>query len=401
VTVSDSLVSNEPGGGASGLCFASFFGLAGLAMAILGAASVAAAHKSEGQNYVFAAAALAASGATLSYPHIATLTQVFFRRSPSSRAGRTVSIRTLALFVFTTAWLLLTNGRQPELALPLSAAAAADLARAVWTPAIGPVEWSEFRTSPLAKSHLVGVAALSALAILLPSRRALTLCLLTSVVLGLAILELHLLTNLRIRSNGFADRRDLVNAEHKRRSDWMHDEVISLLTGVQMKFEHQHLDAKGVSLELRALDHQLRLRQSEETLRSGAATLGDLLQPYVRLIENLGARVTEAPAFESASCRVGEYDGRRVQRVFGVTIPNAVAAGASEVAIRFRLDLERSSLVVEVEDDAGGFDWTQLRAGGGLDTLRRDVGPECMTFESAPSGTRIVVNLSLPTMVMT
>ena len=396
------LVSNEPGGAAAVLCFASFFGLTGLAMATLSAVSVAVSEKSGNSNYVVAIAALGGSVAVLSYPHIATLTHVFHRRSPPSRSGVAIFLRTLALIVYATAWLHLTNYRQLELVLPLSGAAAGDLAQAMWMPDGRHVEWSEFRGSRLAKSYLVSLFGLGALAILLHSRRMIIICVLSYAVVGLAILELRMLTYLQDRSFGLADRRDLAQAaEHKRRSDWMHDEVISLLTGVQMKFERQHLDAKGVSLELGALDHQLRLRQSEEALRSGAVTLGDLLQPYLRFIENLGARVTEAPAFESASCRVGEYDGRRVQRVFGVTIPNAVAAGASEVAIRFRLDLERSSLVVEVEDDAGGFDWTQLRAGGGLDTLRRDVGPECMTFESAPSGTRIVVNLSLPTMVMT
>ncbi len=385
-----------------GVAFASVLRLAALAAATVGALSIAISRTADKQSFVFPGSVLVISAVVLSHGYLAGLARLGGRRFVSIRPALATLVRLVFLIVYVASWIDLSRGRQLELALPISTAIAADVVQTIWTMRTPPPGWRRLRESAWIKLGLVIAIAVIAAAILIHSEKLVAAIALFLGVTLLTFVQVRLLTSLRDRSAAVIDRSDLAQAaEHKRRSDWMHDEVISLLTGVQMKFEHQHLDAKGVSLELRALDHQLRLRQSEEALRSGAVTLGDLLQPYLRFVENFGGCVTEAPAFESASCRVGEYDGRRVQRVFGVTIPNAVAAGASEVAIRFRLDLERSSLVVEVEDDGGGFDWTQLRAGGGLDTLRRDVGPEHMTFESAPSGTRIVVELSLPTMVMT
>jgi signal transduction histidine kinase len=161
-------------------------------------------------------------------------------------------------------------------------------------------------------------------------------------------------------------------AEDRRRSHWLHDDVLGMLTGVQMKLEREQWDSATTAGELRWLDHQLRLRQTEEIVRSGTATIGEVVQPYLRHAQNLGVTVTEVPSWEIASMRLNQGDARRLQRVFGVAVPNALAAGAATLAIRCEMN-DRGRLAVEVEDDAGGFDTSRRIPGRGLDVLDREL----------------------------
>jgi hypothetical protein len=182
--------------------------------------------------------------------------------------------------------------------------------------------------------------------------------------------------------------------EDRRRSHWLHDDVLGMLTGVQMKLEREQWDSATTAAELRWLDHQLRLRQSDEILRSGAATVSEVIQPYLRYAQNMKVTVAEVPAWEVGSLRLDEADARRVQRVFGVAVPNALAAGATWLAFRVGA-IGTDTLVVEVEDDAGGFDTSTLVPGRGLAVLERELQPDTLRLRRTASGTLVHAELQV------
>jgi hypothetical protein len=182
--------------------------------------------------------------------------------------------------------------------------------------------------------------------------------------------------------------------EDRRRSHWLHDDVLGMLTGVQMKLEREQWDSATTAAELRWLDHQLRLRQSDEIVRSGAATVSEVIQPYLRYAQNMKVVVAEVPAWEVGSFRLSERDARRVQRVFGVAVPNALAAGATWLAFRVGA-IGTDTLVVEVEDDAGGFDTSKLVPGRGLAVLERELQPDTLRLRRTATGTLVHAELQV------
>lgn len=182
--------------------------------------------------------------------------------------------------------------------------------------------------------------------------------------------------------------------EDRRRSHWLHDDVLGMLTGVQMRLEREQWDTATTAAELRWLDHQLRLRQTEEIVRSGTATIGEVVQPYLRHAQNLRVTVSEVPAWEVASLRLDQRDARRVQRVFGVAVPNALAAGATTIAIRVG-NPAPGLLVLEVEDDAGGFDVDLRIPGRGLDVLERELPPGALELRRTTGGTVVRAELAV------
>jgi signal transduction histidine kinase len=79
-------------------------------------------------------------------------------------------------------------------------------------------------------------------------------------------------------------------------------------------------------------------------------------------------------------------------------VANAVEAHSSTVRTRsstvaLRLDVAEGEIVVEVEDNAGGFDLADVPLGRGLDRLRADLGPDALSAEQTSEGTIIVARI--------
>lgn len=164
---------------------------------------------------------------------------------------------------------------------------------------------------------------------------------------------------------------------HDRLAHWLHDDLTTSLRFVQLAVRSGESDTEDVAAELARLDHRLRLHQVDEMLATGTVQLAQVLQPYVRLAQAQGVEVVDVPRFDAASTTLHGETGRLMQRVFGVLVPNAIAAGAKQLALR--VTTEDASLAVEVEDDAGGFDLAVVPAGRGLDGLRDELGQGNLT----------------------
>ena len=380
---------------------AATFGLASLAVVMTAGLTLTISRGFSGWANGVTMTAFASATVVLSLPYISILVGLKQVRPLSSRPTFAIVVRSIAASILAGCWLLLTRTNELPLALPLSTAVAADLVLSAWLlPApVCPVAWGLacFTSWPHA-------GMLFAVGLLLATNRYSHVVLLIGFAYGLgllALLQVHFFDRMKFRLMNHPAHHELALVdEHRRRSHWLHDDVLSLVAGVQMKLERDQLSLAEVSRELSDLDHQLRLRQAEEQIRSGVATLGELLQPYLRHARNMGAAIIEAPALETASVRLTTKDARRAQRVFGVTVPNAVHAGATTLAVRFEPDIDRRDLVIQVEDNAGGFNWANLPPGRGLDSLRRDLGTGRLRFERTSSGTCITANLHLPSMEM-
>jgi hypothetical protein len=98
-----------------------------------------------------------------------------------------------------------------------------------------------------------------------------------------------------------------------------------------------------------------------------------------------GVELTEVPTYETGAMLLPPDAGRQVQRAMGVLTANAIQAGARRIAIRTWL--EAGGLVVEVEDDAGGFDVSRRIPGRGLDGLSRDLGADRLELVPTDTGT--------------
>jgi hypothetical protein len=378
---------------------AATFGLAGLAVVLTAGAAltISRGFSTKADGYILAG--LGFSAFVLSVPFVAILVGLRRVRPLSARPGTAAFVRAAAACGLGSCWLLLTRRTELPFALPVSTAIAADLAISAWSlpTTVAALAWARqcFRSWP----HAGALFAVLVLAMKGIRGQALAV-LFTAYGFGaLAFIQLHFLDRMRTRLLGHPAYHELALVdEHRRRSHWLHDDVLSLVAGVQMKLERNQLDIADVSRELTDLDHQLRLRQSEEQIRSGSATLGELLQPYLRHARNMGTTIVEAPARETASIRLKPKDARLAQHVFGVLIPNAVQARSTTLAVRFESTPRRKKLVVDVEDNGGGFDWTDLPAGRGLDGLRLELGANRLRFRRTSDGTCVSVDLYLPTM---
>jgi signal transduction histidine kinase len=164
---------------------------------------------------------------------------------------------------------------------------------------------------------------------------------------------------------------------HERLAHWLHDDLTTSLRFVQLGVRSGETGHEEVAAELARLDHRLRLRQLDEVLASGTVQLAAVLQPYVRLARAQGVEVVEVPRFDAGSTNLHGASGRLVQRALAVLVPNALAAGAKQLALRVAVG--QASVAVEVEDDAGGFDLAAVPAGRGLDGLRQELGEDSVT----------------------
>lgn len=193
-----------------------------------------------------------------------------------------------------------------------------------------------------------------------------------------------------------ADRVDAARIDaHRDNAHWLHDDVCSELRYLRLHVETDGLDRPELLARLDQLDHRLRLRQLDEVLYMGTATLSEIIQPYIRAAQNNGVALLEVPSYETAGMVISAAAGRQVQRAVAVLVANAIQAGAS--SLRLRTIVDDGRVVVEVEDDAGGFRPDATVAGRGLDSLRRDLGASGLVLEPTPQGTvaRSTISLDL------
>jgi signal transduction histidine kinase len=179
---------------------------------------------------------------------------------------------------------------------------------------------------------------------------------------------------------------------HERLAHWLHDDLTTSLRSMHLRLRTARIDTEGVAAELERLDHRLRLRQLDEMLATGTVQLAQILQPYVRLAQAHGVDVVDVPRFDEASTTLDGPAGRMVQRALGVLVPNAISAGATELAIKVATD-DPAQLSIEVVDDAGGFDLAKAPAGRGLDGLRTELGDRNLTCVATGRGSRLGVRI--------
>jgi hypothetical protein len=185
---------------------------------------------------------------------------------------------------------------------------------------------------------------------------------------------------------------------YRRQAAWLHDDVISAITGLQQSLERDGPSTiDGLRESLHKLEHGLRLQQSDQLGRSGRGRVKDIVQPYLRLVASRGATVVEPPTLETSSTVLSPDAAWLLRRSLGVLIPNALHAGAMHIRVGLTPPEHspNGDLMVEVEDDAGGFDVEPLPAGRGLDTLSEDLGFGRLNLSRTASGTLASVRIAI------
>lgn len=255
--------------------------------------------------------------------------------------------------------------------------------------------WRRVMTGP---AHVGFVIALGASLLVTDAsqRRTLVLAYLClHIIVGVGVVTLIFVT--RVSESYDADQAlkqaELTSREHRSRAHWLHDDVCAELRYVRLQLENGGLDADQVASELDALDHRLRVRQLDEVLVGGNATVAEVVQPYLRSAQRLGITLTESPSFDVARITLFEIPGRLLQRSVAGLVANAVAAGAGEIGVR--VERHGAMLTLSVADNAGGFEASSIPLGRGLDTLRCDVGIGAMRFERLGAAMVVSVDIAL------
>jgi hypothetical protein len=302
-------------------------------------------------------------------------------------------LRVVAAMVVVGGWTALLGPIAPLPAWPLGAVVGCECLLTAWTLGVeltGPQWWWRFqRSSVHAGVLLVCVAVIAAR----PQRTGEVLAVLATfqVIALAAALTCHGLTELR----GIFERRDermhraALSEGHKRLAYWIHNAVTTPLRDLRLRLGAGELGTDAVVQALEDSEHRLRLRQIDEVLATGRIELAELLQPHVRRAQEHGVEVFEVPRFAEAGGAVEGDVGRLVNRALDVLVPNAIAAGARRLA--FRVASDADAVMVEVEDDAGGFDLASVPAGRALHRLEHDLGPGRVTCTPTGEGSRVRV----------
>lgn len=180
---------------------------------------------------------------------------------------------------------------------------------------------------------------------------------------------------------------------HRDQAHWLHDDVCSELGHLRLRLQNGLIGPDALQRSLDELDHRLRLRQIEGVLESGPARLGEVIQPFIRVAQSHGVGLRDVPTYETGAMLLPPRSGRQVQRAMAVLTANAIQAGARELAIRSAV--EEGQLVIEVEDDAGGFEYTRPIPGRGLDGLAHDLGPGGLEIIRTERGTLARVRVEI------
>jgi hypothetical protein len=185
--------------------------------------------------------------------------------------------------------------------------------------------------------------------------------------------------------------RQVKESEHRKRSHWIHDDVLAELNLGRLSLERGDLSAEGLNELLAGIDHRLRIRQLDEVLQSGKATIAEIIQPFVRLSVANGLTNISVPASDVGAISLTNHVGEKMKRSLAVTTANALFAHATELTIDVHQTKEQ--LVVTVDDNAGGFEPSALHAGRGLDVLNRELQPGGVRVEKHGPGTRVTCRI--------
>lgn len=212
-------------------------------------------------------------------------------------------------------------------------------------------------------------------------------------VAGIAVLSINRLSALVDEARD-ADREEIRSRERELRVHWLHDDVLSEVKLAALRLETES-DLVGAQRELQELDHRLRMRQLEESIRGGRPHLYEIIQPHLRRAQTLGVRVTGVPALDRTDRRVDEATGQLVHRVVSNLMSNAINAGARQLQLALEESLDGSSITIAVTDDAGGFSLADVPPGRGLALLFRDFGDDAVRRIDAPGGSTVSVRVPL------
>jgi hypothetical protein len=187
-----------------------------------------------------------------------------------------------------------------------------------------------------------------------------------------------------------ASRTAVLEREHRAQAAFIHDDVVPAVRLLRQQLIRGGVpdpDSLGqVVAELERLEHTLRDGQLDAALRSGGATVAEIVQPFLRVAQSNRVTLRGVPSRDVGSLRLGESEGRLLRRCVAVPVTNAVLAGAQTLAVD--IDIDGTHLVVVIEDDAGGFDQHPLHQGRALDQLAGEL-PDAVSVERLDGGTRV------------
>jgi hypothetical protein len=179
--------------------------------------------------------------------------------------------------------------------------------------------------------------------------------------------------------------------EARRRANWIHDEVCSLLIPLRQSVRSGLLtDTREIAAQLDDIDFELRHVQLEQTARHGSISLADLVQVWGRRVQAAGIELV-APPWEVTRAALPETARHRASRLLGVAVPNAIAAKAGRITIEADREVG-GGIRLAVVDDAGGFDVDQLPPRRGLHRLLTELGDD-VHVERLDDGTRVSARL--------
>jgi hypothetical protein len=186
-------------------------------------------------------------------------------------------------------------------------------------------------------------------------------------------------------------------AERRARAEWLHDTVCAEIRVARLKAADPSLDRSGFDRLLGELEHRVRLQQLDDAMDAGFVRLSEIVQPFIRRLQDHGVAVLAAPAFGESRVEVDDVVGRRLRHTLSVLVNNAILAGARGVSLR--VALVGSIVEVEVADDAGGFDLCEVPAGRALDMLASEV--RSLNVVAATHGEGVVVKVLIDTLSTT
>jgi hypothetical protein len=196
----------------------------------------------------------------------------------------------------------------------------------------------------------------------------------------------------RLEHDARSTEMRIKQAEHRKRSHWIHDDVLAELNLGRLSLERGELRQEDLAELLTGIDHRLRLRQLDEVLESGSASIAEIVQPFVRLAMAHGLTQIEVPSGDIGKITLPGPTGDLLKRSLAVTSSNALLANATE--LRIAVEFSGDSLHLQVEDDAGGFETSDLYDGRGLDILDRDLGPVGgVSIERLEHGSRVTCRI--------
>ncbi len=210
-------------------------------------------------------------------------------------------------------------------------------------------------------------------------------------ILSYAVWLTHQIYSERLDEQRHDAERQVREAEHRKRSHWIHDDVLAELNLGRLSLERGDLSADGLNELLAGIDHRLRIRQLDEVLQSGTATIAEIIQPFVRLSVANGLTNIAVPTSDIGAILLPNGVGEKMKRSLAVTTANALFAHASELTIEVRQTKEH--LILTVDDNAGGFEPSALHVGRGLDVLNRELSPGGVKVEKHGPGTRVTCRI--------